>query len=99
LQEQEFERLGGNRTLRVDVRVVARPMGISLNSSSERKFRSDLYYRLNVFPILFRRSANAVKTCAGWCAISFRLSAVARTKLSNTSPRCHGRAGQLFLAG
>ena len=51
LQEQEFERLGGSRTIRVDVRVVAatnRDLGRMVD---EQRFRDDLYYRLNVFPI------------------------------------------------
>ncbi|MGB7848048.1 MAG: sigma 54-interacting transcriptional regulator [Candidatus Acidiferrum sp.] len=52
LQEQEFERLGGNRTIRVDVRVVAATNSDLAQLVSEKKFRSDLYYRLNVFPIL-----------------------------------------------
>jgi len=51
LQEQEFERLGGNRTHHVDVRVVAATNGDLAQLVAERKFRSDLYYRLNVFPI------------------------------------------------
>ena len=51
LQEQEFERLGGNRTQRVDVRVVAATNGDLSKLVAERAFRSDLYYRLNVFPI------------------------------------------------
>jgi len=51
LQEQEFERLGGNRTQRVDVRVVAATNQDLSKSVAERAFRSDLYYRLNVFPI------------------------------------------------
>jgi formate hydrogenlyase transcriptional activator len=51
LQEQEFERLGSNRTQRVDVRLLA-ATNVSLTQMvAEKKFRSDLYYRLNVFPI------------------------------------------------
>jgi formate hydrogenlyase transcriptional activator len=51
LQEQEFERLGGNRTQRVDVRVVTATNQDLSKQVAERAFRSDLYYRLNVFPI------------------------------------------------
>jgi formate hydrogenlyase transcriptional activator len=51
LQEQEFERLGGNRTQRVDVRVVTATHQDLAKLVSERAFRSDLFYRLNVFPI------------------------------------------------
>ena len=51
LQEQEFERLGSGRTHKVDVRLVA-ATNLNLGKMVERgQFRSDLYYRLNVFPI------------------------------------------------
>jgi formate hydrogenlyase transcriptional activator len=51
LQEQEFERLGATRTVRVDARVVAATNADLSRLVAERKFRSDLFYRLNVFPI------------------------------------------------
>src|SRR5207247_2415422 len=51
LQEQEFERLGGNRTQSVDVRVVAATNLDLSKLVAQRAFRNDLYYRLNVFPI------------------------------------------------
>jgi len=51
LQEQEFERLGGSRTIRVNTRVVAATNRDLSAMVAERQFRSDLYYRLNVFPI------------------------------------------------
>jgi formate hydrogenlyase transcriptional activator len=51
LQEQEFERLGSSRTIRVDVRIVAATNRDLLRMVREQRFRDDLYYRLNVFPI------------------------------------------------
>jgi formate hydrogenlyase transcriptional activator len=51
LQEQEFERLGGTRTIRVNVRIVAATNQNLLQMVHERRFRADLFYRLNVFPI------------------------------------------------
>ena len=51
LQEQEFERLGGTRTHRVDVRLVAATNRDLVEMVKRGEFRSDLYYRLNVFPI------------------------------------------------
>src|ERR1700688_867921 len=51
LQEQEFERLGSGRPIKVDVRVVAATNQELLTMVRDRQFRADLYYRLNVFPI------------------------------------------------
>jgi formate hydrogenlyase transcriptional activator len=51
LQEREFERLGGSRTLRTDARLIAATNRDLEAMVREQKFRSDLYYRLNVFPI------------------------------------------------
>jgi formate hydrogenlyase transcriptional activator len=51
LQEQEFERLGSTRTQRVDVRLIAATNTDLEQMVADKKYRSDLYYRLNVFPI------------------------------------------------
>src|SRR5579871_3628468 len=51
LQEQEFERLGGTRTMRVNVRVVAATNRDLLQMVEAKEFRADLYYRLSVFPV------------------------------------------------
>jgi transcriptional regulator with GAF, ATPase, and Fis domain len=51
LQEKEFERLGGNRVLRTDARVLAATNRVLEEEVRAGRFRADLYYRLNVFPI------------------------------------------------
>lgn len=51
LQEREFERVGGNKTIKVDVRVIATTNRNLAQSVERGQFRQDLYYRLNVFPI------------------------------------------------
>ncbi|MFT3829513.1 MAG: sigma-54 dependent transcriptional regulator [Opitutaceae bacterium] len=51
LQEKEFERVGGNKTIKTNVRILATSNRDLLHSVAEGKFRQDLYYRLNVFPI------------------------------------------------
>lgn len=51
LQEKEFERVGGNKTIQVNVRVLATTNRDLIRAVKEGKFRQDLFYRLNVFPI------------------------------------------------
>jgi transcriptional regulator with GAF, ATPase, and Fis domain len=51
LQEQEFERVGGSRTIQVDTRIIAATNVDLEQAVEEGQFRSDLYFRLNIFPI------------------------------------------------
>src|SRR5215469_5245660 len=51
LQEKQFERVGGGRTIQVDVRIIAATNQDLWRMVEERKFRAYLYYRLNVFPV------------------------------------------------
>jgi formate hydrogenlyase transcriptional activator len=51
LQDQEFERLGSTRTIKVNIRLIAATNRDMAKMVAEKEFRSDLYYRLNVFPI------------------------------------------------
>jgi DNA-binding NtrC family response regulator len=51
IQDRDFERVGGNRTIQVDVRIVAATNRDLKTMVDENKFRADLFYRLNVFPL------------------------------------------------
>jgi transcriptional regulator with GAF, ATPase, and Fis domain len=51
IQEQEFERIGGNETIRTDVRLIAATNRDLRRAVQEGNFREDLFYRLNVFPV------------------------------------------------
>ncbi|MGD0507992.1 MAG: sigma 54-interacting transcriptional regulator [Terriglobales bacterium] len=51
LQDQEFERLGGTKTIRVDARLIAATNRDLVRAVEEREFRGDLFYRLHVFPL------------------------------------------------
>jgi formate hydrogenlyase transcriptional activator len=52
LQDQEFERLGSNRTIKVNLRLLAATNRNLAESIAQKQFRSDLFYRLSVFPIV-----------------------------------------------
>jgi len=52
IQEQEFERLGSSHTTRIDARIISATNQDLEDMSAERRFRMDLYYRLNVYPIV-----------------------------------------------
>ncbi|SFL79877.1 PAS domain S-box-containing protein [Desulfomicrobium norvegicum] len=52
LQDGEFERLGSSKTIKVDVRIIAASNKVLAKEVEAGRFRSDLYYRLNIFPIL-----------------------------------------------
>ena len=62
LQEGEFERVGGTRTIRVDVRIVTATNQDLAALVREKRFREDLFYRLNVITIRCRRCATAART-------------------------------------
>ena len=71
LQEQEFERLGSSRTIKTDVRLIAATNCDLPQMVAEKKFRSDLFYRLNVFPInvpALRERVDDIPLLAGYFA-------------------------------
>jgi transcriptional regulator with GAF, ATPase, and Fis domain len=63
LQSGHLERLGSNKTIKVDVRVIAATNEDLASAVKAGRFRSDLFYRLNVFPITIARCASARMTC------------------------------------
>ena len=76
LQEHEFERLGSGKTIRVDVRVIAATNADLVQMVADKKFRSDLYYRLNVFPIILpalRERANDISLLVHFFSQRFAL--------------------------
>jgi formate hydrogenlyase transcriptional activator len=74
LQEQEFERLGSTRTKKVDVRLVAATNRDLERMMAQKQFRSDLYYRLSVFPIELPPCVTARRTFRSSHSISSKPS-------------------------
>ena len=73
LQEREVERVGGNETIKVDVRVIAATHKDLFRAIRERSFREDLFYRLNVVPIKLPPSGNGWTMCRSWPPISSKI--------------------------
>lgn len=87
LQERKFERVGGNREISVDVRVVAATNRSLIEEVQEKRFRDDLYYRINVFPITLpplRQREDAIPLLADYFIKKF--SAQIGKKISGLDP-------------
>ena len=70
LQEQEFERLGSGRTHRINLRLLAATHRDLAHMVARNEFRSDLYYRLNVFPVIAPPCGSAGMTYLSWSCTS-----------------------------
>src|SRR6185295_16015672 len=91
LQEKEFERVGGNRTIKTDVRVIAATNKDLCREVNEGRFRMDLFYRLNVFPVhvpALRERVNDIPILVDYFAARFaartgkKLSQIEKQSLS-----------------
>lgn len=88
LQGGEFERLGSSKTISVDVRVIAATNADLDEAMRERRFRSDLYYRLNVFPIIVPPLRERVEDIPGlvWTFVKRLCEAMGKT-IEHIEPR------------
>ncbi len=87
LQEKQIERLGGGHAFRVDVRVIAATNQNLWRMVEEKKFRADLYYRLNVFPMTLHPCGNAETISRCWPNTSCRGSRSGKASRSIASPK------------
>ena len=88
LQEKEFERVGGNRTIKTDVRVIAATNKDLWREVNEGRFRMDLFYRLNVFPLHvppLRERVNDIPVLVDYFAL--RLAARTGKKITQIEKR------------
>jgi formate hydrogenlyase transcriptional activator len=97
LQEQEFERLGSNRTHKVDVRLIAATHRDLAGMVKQATFREDLYYRLRVFPISVPALRERTADIAG-TAFSCPLFTANEQDHRPDSQRDYGRARAVPLA-
>ena len=90
LQERELERVGGNRTIKVDVRVIATTNRNLEQSVEKKEFRQDLFFRLNVVPILVPALRERVEDIP-FLAEQFmhRMARKHGVRVSGISPACH----------
>ena len=101
LQEREFERVGGNETIKVDVRVVSATNRNLEKMIEDGEFREDLYYRLNVFPINLPPLRDRLEDLPVLVAALHQRSSRARWACSPTGGRPGGdrEAARVQLAG
>ena len=96
LQDGEIDPVGAKRPIKVDVRIISATNRDLVQLVKEGRFREDLYYRLNVFPIECPRCASAARTCRRWRGTSSPASPPRRAGSVEASRRDAGAAHRLF---
>src|ERR1051325_6132344 len=89
LQERELERVGGNRTIKVDVRVIATTNRNLEQSVEKKEFRQDLFFRLNVVPILVPPLRERMEDVLYLCEqFMYRMARKHGVRVAGISPDC-----------